>query len=148
MSSWPDLGDAIKTTAEADTGSGGLFPATGSESAKILAFWGDEVLDAQALPYVRAQLIPGVAIPLFDANEEVHDIGVQFDVVTAVDWGKARHTAIVERVKDLFRRQTISVSGWNVSDFLPTGEPRQYERDGNVHISTLDFDIVMSRTRS
>jgi hypothetical protein len=146
--SWQDLGAAIYTRAIADTSSGGLFESGGAaEIAAVFINVADE--DAPFFPkgHVVVSHVSTTPEDAFASAVEHWEYGWQADILTAragLALPASYHEAVAKRWLTLFRRFTLTVAGWTVSDsFVESRQEMQI--DGEALRTTIDFTTTLSK---
>lgn len=142
--SWYEVAKAVYDRAIADTGSGGLFNATGDQ--KINAWFSNEATLNQSLPYAVASNVSTIYSDVFPTANQT--IEVNFDVTVyhdkKVSSSDAKHEAACARIVTLFRRWQPTISGYTVSQVLLDGKPVEAQPSGEVLQTVLSFRVYLS----
>lgn len=109
--SFAALAGAIKTTLEADTGSGGVFETGGAN--KLTAVYTGRVPQGTAHPYATITHVSGTREQGLDTDysREV----VQIDVWNDYDAGVSDSAAIIDRIDTVLNRVEITPTGFSAT---------------------------------
>ena len=141
--SWLGLSTAIYDIARADTGSGGLFSATGNQA--IAGWYTNEAKANAAFPYCVASLAGTTETDAFATARRAITISFRVSVLhdKRVASAHTKHEAAADRVIALLRRVAPTVSGFTVSPIMFEGI--QYtEASDDVLYSVLGLYALLS----
>lgn len=125
--SWGAVATAIYAILSADTGGGGLVNVANPLVNSVVN--GMPSKNATP-PLVCFQSNGGVTDDVFDPANQTYEYGVQVDVYSRRSAGATAHETIVDRVKVLLRRISLTVTGWvNGAVFLDSEQPAIEEGD-------------------
>jgi hypothetical protein len=141
---WSLVSTALYSAAIADTGAGGLFASTGNQV--IAAWYSNEATANAPMPYAVARLVSTIEDDVFASARRTitinFDVGVYSDKRVASSY--VIHAAKVDRIIELFRRTTLSISAWTVSHIFYDGSPFSEPSDDTLY-TVLSFSVTISK---
>jgi hypothetical protein len=140
---WSLVATALYDAAIADTGAGGLF-ASGNQ--QISAWYSNEAVANAPMPYAVARLVSTIEDDVFSTTPRTvtinYDVGVYSDKRVASSY--VIHAAKVDRIIALFRRTTLTITGWTVSHIFYDGSPFSEPSDDTLY-TVLSFSVTISK---
>lgn len=138
MSSFTALAAVIRSTILADTGSGGVFETGGAN--KIVGAWTGDAPDETSYPYV---VIDGESVePIHDFDGEFDRVTVNVELYAARSAGIADAEAIRDRLRTLFSRVALTISGYGTPvGMVESAPPPDVDDETRVLTLTLRYDM-------
>lgn len=138
MSSFTALAAVIRSTILADTGSGGVFETGGAN--KIVGAWTGDAPDETSYPYVVISSVSEE--PIHDFEGEYDRVTVDLDLWTGRSAGLADAHAIRDRLRTLFSRVELTVSGFGTSvGLLEDSTTHDVDDETRQNTLTLRYDL-------
>lgn len=124
---WSLIATSIYGVAAADTGAGGLFNA--SSSARINGWYTDSAPEDARMPYVVATLVSAPEEYVFQTATEMVEVVFQVTAYMDKQYGVSALAAVTDRVRTLFRRVAISVTGYTAGQIFIDAQDFQSDTD-------------------